>query len=90
GGHNNMVASITTLATPHNGSQAADKFGNTEAVRKIMFALNLFMGNKYSNNDLGLTQWGFKQLPNESYIDYIKRFRKSKICTSDDTAAYEL
>lgn len=64
GGHNNMVASITTLATPHNGSQAADKFGNTEAVRKIMFALNRFMGNKYSNIDLGLTQWGFKQLPN--------------------------
>ncbi len=58
GGHNNMVASITTLATPHNGSQA-DKFGNTEAVRKIMFALNRFMGNKYSNIDLGLTQWGF-------------------------------
>ncbi|MGT0185741.1 lipase-like domain-containing protein [Staphylococcus aureus] len=28
-----------------------------------MFALNRFMGNKYSNIDLGLTQWGFKQLP---------------------------
>ncbi len=90
GGHNNMVASITTLATPHNGSQAADKFGNTEAVRKIMFALNRFMGNKYSNIDLGLTQWGFKQLPNESYIDYIKRVSKSKIWTSDDNAAYDL
>ncbi len=23
GGHNNMVASITTLATPHNGSQSS-------------------------------------------------------------------
>ncbi len=78
---NNTVASITTLATPHNGSQAADKFGNTEAVRKIMFALNRFMGNKYSNIDLGLTQWGFKQLPNEAYIHYIKRVSKSKIWT---------
>ncbi|MGH2257674.1 lipase, partial [Enterococcus faecalis] len=73
-----------------NGSQAADKFGNTEAVRKIMFALNRFMGNKYSNIDLGLTQWGFKQLPNESYIDYRKRVSKSKIWTSDDNAAYDL
>ncbi|AVO67890.1 lipase [Staphylococcus aureus] len=49
-----------------------------------------FMGNKYSNIDLGLTQWGFKQLPNESYIDYIKRVSKSKIWTSDDNAAYDL
>lgn len=55
-----------------------------------MFALNRFMGNKYSNIDLGLTQWGFKQLPNESYIDYIKRVSKSKIWTSDDNAAYDL
>ena len=33
---------------------------------------------------------GFKQLPNESYIDYIKRVSKSKIWTSDDNAAYDL
>ncbi|HHV8921691.1 TPA: YSIRK domain-containing triacylglycerol lipase Lip2/Geh [Staphylococcus aureus] len=90
GGKNNMVASITTLGTPHNGSQAADKFGNTETVRKIMYALNRIAGNKYSNIDLGLTQWGFKQLPNESYIDYIKRVGNSKIWTSDDNAAYDL
>lgn len=90
GGKNNMVASITTLGTPHNGSQAADKFGNTETVRKIMYALNRIAGNKYSNIDLGLTQWGFKQQPNESYIDYIKRVGNSKIWTSTDNAAYDL
>ncbi|SHD50413.1 lipase precursor [Staphylococcus argenteus] len=90
GGKNNMVASITTLGTPHNGSQAADKFGNTETVRRIMYALNRIAGNKYSNIDLGLTQWGFKQLPNESYIDYMKRVGNSKIWTTTDNAAYDL
>ncbi|WP_460924213.1 lipase-like domain-containing protein, partial [Staphylococcus aureus] len=84
------AASITPLATPPHGSQAAAKFGNTEAVRKIMFALNRFMGNKYSNIDLGLTHWGFKQLPNERYIDYLQRVSKSNIWTSDHNAAYDL
>ncbi len=87
-----MVASITTLATPHNGSQAADKFGNTEAVKKEIHThfKSIYGWHKYSDIDLGLTQWGFKQLPNESYIDYIKRVSKSKIWTSDDNAAYDL
>ncbi len=60
-------------------------------MRKLeTYGLNRLLGNKYSNIDLGLTQWGFKQLPNESYIDYIKHVSKSKIWTSDDNAAYNL
>ncbi len=88
--HNNMVASdTTTLATPHNGSQAADKFGNTEAVRKIMFALNRFMGKEYSILIKGLCNWALNNYEC-SYIDYIKRVSKSKIWTLDDNAADDL
>ncbi|NHA41453.1 lipase [Staphylococcus schleiferi] len=90
GGQDNMIASITTLATPHNGSQAADKIANTDIVRNIMFALNRFTGNKNSTLDLGLTQWGLKQKPGESRIDYIKRVSNSRIWTTTDNAAYDL
>ncbi|MGZ0076004.1 lipase-like domain-containing protein [Staphylococcus aureus] len=34
---------------------------------------------KYPNIDLGLTQWGFKQLPTRSYIDYINALVKQNL-----------
>lgn len=37
GGQDNMVSSITTLGTPHNGTHASDKLGNEAIVRQIAF-----------------------------------------------------
>ncbi|WP_425319122.1 YSIRK-targeted triacylglycerol lipase [Staphylococcus lutrae] len=90
GGLDHMIASITTLGTLHNGSQAADKLANTEFFKNMMFALNRIAGNKNSKIDLGLTQWGFKQQPGESYIDYIQRVSQSPIWHTMDQAAYDL
>ena len=36
GGHDNMVSSITTLGTPHNGTHAADELGNEALVRQVV------------------------------------------------------
>lgn len=85
-----MISSITTLATPHNGTPAADKLGNTDFVKGVFNRIGRLSGNKYSHIDLGFSQWEFKQRPDESYIDYVKRVANSKIWKTQDSAVYDL
>src|SRR5699024_3874110 len=61
GNHDNMISSITTLATPHNGTHAADELGNEALIRQVAFDYTKLKGNKYSNVDFGLAQWGLQQ-----------------------------
>ena len=32
-----MISSITTIATPHNGTHAADLLGNEEIIRQVAY-----------------------------------------------------
>lgn len=90
GGHDNMVSSITTLGTPHNGTHASDKLGNEAIVRQIAFDLGKRLGNKNSRVDFGLSQWGLKQQPDESYLSYLSRTKTSKLWQTKDNALYDL
>lgn len=90
GGKDNMIASITTLGTPHNGSAAADRIGNQKAFKDIVYALGRMGGGKLGNVDFGFEKWGFKQGENESYIDYANRVAKSNLWHTDDNAMYDL
>ncbi|MGN5881949.1 YSIRK-targeted triacylglycerol lipase [Staphylococcus simulans] len=91
GGKGNMVSSIYTVASPHNGTHAADLLGNEALIRQILYDNAKLQGNKYSQVDYGLSQWGMKQGENESYTDYVDRVRaKSKIWTTTDNALYDL
>lgn len=90
GGHDNMVSSITTLGTPHNGTHAADELGNEAFVRQVVFDLGKRLGNKNSRVDFGLSQWGLKQQPGESYISYLLRVKNSKLWQSKDNGFYDL
>ena len=90
GGHDNMVSSITTLGTPHNGTHASDKLGNEAIVRQIAFDIGKQLGNKNSRVDFGLSQWGLKQQPGESYISYLLRVKNSKLWQSKDNGFYDL
>ena len=90
GGHDNMVSSITTLGTPHNGTHAADELGNEALVRQVVFDLGKRLGNKISRVDFGLSQWGLKQQPGESYISYLLRVKNSKLWQSKDNGFYDL
>ncbi|WP_145420063.1 YSIRK-targeted triacylglycerol lipase [Staphylococcus hominis] len=90
GGHDNMVSSITTLGTPHNGTHASDKIGNEAIVRQIAFDLGKRLGNKNSRVDFGLSQWGLKQQPDESYLSYLSRTKTSKLWQTKDNALYDL
>ena len=85
-----MVSSITTLGTPHNGTHASDKIGNEAIVRQIAFDLGKRLGNKNSRVDFGLSQWGLKQQPDESYLSYLSRTKTSKLWQTKDNALYDL
>ncbi len=37
-----------------------------------------------------VAQWGLKQKPNESYIDYVKRVKQSNLWKSKDNGFYDL
>ena len=90
GGKDNMVASITTLGTPHNGTPAADKIGTRKLVKETINRIGRLSGGKDVDIDLGFSQWGLKQQPNESYIDYAERVSKSKIWNTEDQAVNDL
>ena len=90
GGHDNMVSSITTLGTPHNGTHASDLLGNEAIVRQLVYDVGKMYGNKDSRVDFGLEHWGLKQKPNESYIQYVKRVQNSKLWKSKDSGLHDL
>jgi len=90
GGHDNMVSSITTLGTPHNGTHASDKLGNEAIVRQIAFDIGKQLGNKNSRVDFGLSQWGLKQQSGESYLSYLSRAKTSKLWQTKDNGLYDL
>lgn len=41
-----MVSSITTLASPHNGTHASDELGNEALVRQVVFDVGKAFGRK--------------------------------------------
>ena len=61
GQNDNMISSITTLGTPHNGTHASDLLGNEALIRQVVFDAGKVLGNKDSRVDFGLSQWGLKQ-----------------------------
>lgn len=91
GNHDNMISSITTLGTPHNGTHAADELGNEAIVRQAVYDFVKLRSNKITNVNFGLDQWGLKQRPDETFIDYAKRVKEmSKIWTTKDNGLYDL
>ena len=58
GQNDNMISSITTLGTPHNGTHASDLLGNEALIRQVVFDAGKVLGNKDSRVDFGLSQWG--------------------------------
>ena len=89
GGQDNMISSITTIATPHNGTHAADLLGNEEIIRQVAYDYARSKGNKLSHVDVGLSQWGLKQREDET-AQYIQRVKQSKLWTTKDNGFYDL
>ncbi|EGS40989.1 triacylglycerol lipase [Staphylococcus capitis VCU116] len=90
GGKDNMISTITTVGTPHNGTPAADKLGTRKIVKDAMNRIGRLSGSRLLDLNLGFSQWGFKQKPNESYIEYAERVANSRIWDTEDQAINDL
>ncbi|MEG0153443.1 MAG: lipase, partial [Cellulosilyticaceae bacterium] len=77
GGKSNIF-SITTIQTPHNGSQDANHKGALiNAVKKIITPKVETAYNNPNLNDLGLDQWGISRKSSNSYKGYIEKILSS-------------
>lgn len=81
-GNHHWIESITTIATPHNGSQETKKPLTIEPLfHQLVAAIATTYGSDPDNAklDFKLDQWGLKREPNESYEDYYTRISQSNI-----------
>ncbi|GFZ33088.1 lipase [Clostridium zeae] len=82
-GGNHWIDSITTIATPHDGSQEDEKQNNLEPIMHQFFAAAASRNGVINSSnpcfDFRMDQWGLKKLPDESYDSYIHRVFSSNI-----------
>lgn len=91
GNNDDMITSITTLATPHNGTHAADELGNEPIVRQFVYDFAKTLANTDSRVNFGLDQWGIKRSEGESLIDYWQRIHENNpLWTTEDNGFYDL
>lgn len=91
GNNDDMITSITTLATPHNGTHAADELGNEPIVRQFVYDFAKTLANTDSRVNFGLDQWGIKRSEGESLIDYWQRIHEDNpLWTTEDNGFYDL
>lgn len=91
GNHDNMVASITTLGTPHNGTHAADQIGNEPIVRQFVYDFAKMLSNADARVSFGLDQWGIKRGEGEKLLDYYKRIKnENPLWKTKDNGFYDL
>ena len=92
------IESITTLCTPHDGSQYDTKVYQNigDLAQYAMGIIGSVAGANVNENNFGLDfkldQWGLVRQPNESYSSYFNRVINSKIWTqhTDDLSVYDL
>jgi triacylglycerol lipase len=91
------IESITTLCTPHDGSQYDTKKEKIEPlVHQFVGALAAATGANINEENLGLDfkldQWGLERQPGENYESYFTRVMSSNIWTKHitDLSIYDL
>lgn len=94
-GGKSWVCSVTSIATPHDGSPAAhEKYDLEPFVHQLVAALAVKSNVKDTDNlsfDYRLDQWGLKREPNESYEDYFNKVMNSNIWKeTNDLSVWDL
>lgn len=92
------IESITTLCTPHDGSQYDTKVYNGieplvhQAVGALAAATGMNINEQNFGLDFKLDQWGLERQANEDYATYIARVLNSSIWDEhvDDLSVYDL
>ena len=86
--HDNLIKSITTIATPHNGTTL------TEIVTKTIPFIQYFVGIAgvigTDFYDFDLEQWGFRRNSGETWLNYINRMRMHHAWGSKNISSWDL
>ncbi|MGG3466785.1 lipase [Neobacillus pocheonensis] len=91
-GGKHWVHSVTTIATPNNGSTYADAEGVKTLVKSMVtnFAALSGAGGENIVYDFKMDQWGLKRSPEETFLSYMDRVMNSPVWTSNDISSYDL
>ena len=92
-GSKDWVQSVTTLASPHNGSTLGDRQIMSTIASGALDTLATVTGSSQLAEkvlDCQLDQFGLKRQPNECLIKYLARVKNSPIWGSSDCATYDV
>ena len=83
-----LISSITSLATPHDGSTLADIVTKTFPFIQYFIGLAGVMGTEFFNFDL--SQWNLIRGPDETWSSYVRRMRSHKAWGTKNISAWDL
>lgn len=91
-GGNDWVHSITSVATPHNGSTFANDDEKVPFIKELVLNFASLSGVNQDNliYDFKLDHWGLKRQSGERFRAYMDRVMNSSIWDSDDISVYDL
>ena len=84
----NLILSITSISTPHNGTTLANIVKKTIPFIQYFVGLAGVIGTNFYNFDL--EQWGFKRGIKESWPDYIYRMRTHDAWKTKNISSWDL
>ncbi len=86
--HERWINSITSIATPHNGTTLSDIVTNTFPFLKNSIGLAAVVGTQFY--DFDLQHWGFYRKEGESWRKYFRRMRKHPAWGTQNISAWDL
>ena len=82
------ISSVTSLATPHDGSTLADIVTKTFPFIQYFIGLAGVVGTNFYNFDL--SQWNLIRGPDETWSSYVHRMRSHKAWETKNISAWDL
>ena len=86
--HSNWIRSITSIATPHNGTTLADVVTKTIPFVQYFVGVAGVVGTRFY--DFDLEQWGFSRGKDETWTGYVKRMRTHDARASKNMSSWDL
>jgi triacylglycerol lipase len=82
------ISSITSLATPHDGSTLADIVTKTFPFIQYFIGLAGVVGTNFY--DFDLSQWGINRKSNENWYKYVQRMRNHEAWDTKNISSWDL